>query len=87
MADLGVAGRVKERLHIFFPMHRQRGIKKSNFTVLNETIEIPSILIECEFMSNPEQLKFLKKPENQKRFARAISLGIGAFLGRHNDVD
>lgn len=85
--DLNLANCISKRLKTAFSLHRQRGIRKSNFTVLNETIEIPSILIECEFMSNPEQLKFLKKPENQKRFARAISLGIGAFLGRHNDVD
>lgn len=80
MDDISLANNVRRQLMVYFRGHRQRDIKKSNFYVLRETYEIPSVLIECEFMSNPKQLRFLRKPENQKRFAVAISCGIRNFL-------
>jgi len=76
LSDFDLSEEVGRKLKIFFPMHRSRDTRKSNFYVLRETYKIPSILIECEFMSNPEQLKFLTKIENQKRMARAICLAI-----------
>jgi N-acetylmuramoyl-L-alanine amidase len=62
------------QLSIQFPGHKQRGIKKSNFHVLNAT-KMPAVLVECEFLSNPDTRKFLKKPENQKRLAQTIHRG------------
>lgn len=58
-----------------FSDHRTRGVKASNFHVLRET-KMPAVLIECEFISNPETRKFLKEPENQLGLARAITHGI-----------
>jgi N-acetylmuramoyl-L-alanine amidase len=43
--------------------------------VLRET-EMPAILVECEFISNPTQLQFLSDNNNQKKIAQAIALGI-----------
>lgn len=80
MQDIDLADSVGKKLRVAFPMHRMRDMRKSNFHVLRETYRIPSILIECEFMSNPEQLKFLKKPENQRRMAKAIASGAERFL-------
>lgn len=78
--DIKIGDCISRKLKTAFPNHLQRGIRKSDFYVLRETYEIPSTLVECEFMSNPVQLKFLKKPENQKLFAWAISAGIRSFL-------
>jgi len=58
-----------------FPDHRNRGVKVSNYYVLRNTI-MPAVLIECEFLSNPETNKFLKEPENQFDMADAITKGI-----------
>lgn len=66
---------INNNLIIQFPDHQHRGIKKSNFYVLNKTT-MPAVLIECEFLSNPETRGFLKKPENQRRLARTICTSI-----------
>jgi len=61
-----------------FPGHTNRGIKKSNFHVLRETM-MPAVLVECEFISNPSTRRFLKEPANQLGLARAIGRGINAY--------
>lgn len=58
-----------------FPDHINRQVKESKFYVLKETC-MPAILIECEFLSNPETRKFLREPENQLGLASAIKEGV-----------
>ncbi len=58
-----------------FPAHINRGIRQSNFYVLRKTT-MPAVLIECEFLSNPETRKFLREPENQLGLAQAIASGM-----------
>jgi len=58
-----------------FMDHTNRGVKKSNFYVLRHT-NMPAVLVECEFISNPETRRFLKEPENQLALAQAIGKGI-----------
>lgn len=74
-ATLETAENIKRMLELRFPNHRNRGIKKSYFHVLRHT-KMPAVLVECEFLSNPETRKFLREPENQLGLARAISRGI-----------
>jgi N-acetylmuramoyl-L-alanine amidase len=77
-----VADSVLETLMARFPDHANRGVKKSNFYVLRETI-MPAVLVECEFLSNPETRRFLREPENQRALARAIAAGIMADQRMH----
>jgi len=70
-----VAYNINESLSDMFPQHRNRGIKESSFYVLKQT-KMPAVLIECEFLSNPDTRKFLHEPENQLALARAITIGI-----------
>ncbi len=58
-----------------FPDHKDRGVKEANFVVLKET-RMPAVLVKSEFLSNPQQLKFLADPENQNSLASAIAQGI-----------
>jgi N-acetylmuramoyl-L-alanine amidase len=71
----GIASHVHQSLLNRFPGHTDRGVKLSNFYVLRHT-KMPAILIECEFISNPEMRKFLHEPENQFAIANAIAGGI-----------
>jgi N-acetylmuramoyl-L-alanine amidase len=73
--SMTLANSIDGQLKIQFPEHQHREIKRSNFYVLSGT-EMPAVLIECEFLSNPETRDFLKEPENQRRLARSISGGI-----------
>jgi len=59
--------------------HTDRGVKKSNFYVLHHTA-MPAVLVECEFISNPETRRFLKEPENQIALAQAIGQGIKKYF-------
>ncbi len=70
-----LAESINNNLIIQFPDHQHRGVKKSNFYVLNKTT-MPAVLVECEFLSNPDTRSFLKKPENQRRLARSICTSI-----------
>ena len=69
----------QKQLTIHFPTHRWRGIRRSDFHVLRET-HMPAVLIECEFLSNPETLKFLRKPENKRRMAQCFKRSIVNYL-------
>ena len=65
--------------------HTNRGVKKSTFYVLHYS-NMPAVLVESEFISNPETRRFLKEPENQIEIARAIGNGIKKyFAADHTD--
>ena len=61
-----------------FPRHRNRGVKPANLAVLRQTT-MPAVLVECEFLTNPRQLRFLAERANQRLLARAIATGVGQF--------
>ncbi|MGQ9561539.1 MAG: N-acetylmuramoyl-L-alanine amidase family protein [Candidatus Oleimicrobiaceae bacterium] len=58
-----------------FPDHIDRGVKEANFAVLRLT-NMPAVLVECEFITNPQQLRFLSSSNRQAELARAIAIGI-----------
>jgi len=69
------AAKIHHSLMERFPDHTNRGVRLSNFHVLRMTI-MPAVLVECEFISNPDMRKFLLDPENQFAIALAIARGI-----------
>jgi N-acetylmuramoyl-L-alanine amidase len=60
------------------PGHINRGVKTANYTVLRMTL-MPAILVECEFITNPQQATFLRDLNNQTQLANAIATGIEQF--------
>lgn len=56
-----------------------RGILRENFQVLRET-KMPSVLLECGFLSNSEDRKKLSNNEVLKNFAKNITNGIDKYL-------
>jgi len=73
--EIEIAGYIHNSLTLEFSDHSNRGLRNSDFYVLRKTI-MPAVLVECEFISNPDARKFLKEPENQLRIARAITGAI-----------
>jgi N-acetylmuramoyl-L-alanine amidase len=55
-------------------LHRPR-VEQAGFAVLKAP-DIPSILVETAFISNPEEERKLCRPEYQEKMARAIFAGI-----------
>ncbi len=58
------------------------GVEQAGFAVLKAP-DIPSILIETAFISNPEEEKRLNDDEYQDKLAEAIMRGIRQFLARN----
>jgi N-acetylmuramoyl-L-alanine amidase len=54
---------------------RNRGVRKAPFVVLIGA-NMPSILAEISFVSNPQDEKLLKKPEYRQRIAESLFRGI-----------
>ncbi len=63
------------------PLHRET-VAQANFAVLRDP-DVPSILIECGFISNPWQAHELGEPAFRERIAHAIVQGILTYL-HHN---
>lgn len=54
---------------------RDRGVKHGNFKVLRDT-KMPAVLVECGFITNPEEEKMLVSIPYQVLIGRAIAEGI-----------
>jgi N-acetylmuramoyl-L-alanine amidase len=54
---------------------RDRGVHSANFYVLRRA-KMPSILLETGFISNLDNEKFLKSPDNRHKVAQSIAAGI-----------
>jgi len=58
-----------------------RGVKQANFSVLRNT-QMPSVLAEICFISNPEEQNLAMKKTFQELAAQAIADGILAYMGK-----
>ncbi|MFM8546814.1 MAG: N-acetylmuramoyl-L-alanine amidase [Betaproteobacteria bacterium] len=76
-----LAGEVLTALEGVGRIHK-REAEQAAFAVLKAP-DIPSILVETAFISNPEEERRLADPRHQQRLAEAIFSGIEAYLIRH----
>ncbi|MEQ8821574.1 MAG: N-acetylmuramoyl-L-alanine amidase [Sumerlaeia bacterium] len=60
-----------------------RGIKDARFKVL-ENYDMPSVLIEVCFITNPDELRWISSAERQKRVARYIYEGTLRYYEAHD---
>jgi N-acetylmuramoyl-L-alanine amidase len=58
-----------------------RGLRRARFVVLRWAT-MPAILIECGFMSHPDELRRIKDPNHRRRTAQAIVRGLRAYRAR-----
>ena len=59
-----------------------RTIKSNDDYYLLKHSSIPTVIVECGFLSNPEEEKLLLTDEYQRKMAWAIHLGILQYLNR-----
>jgi N-acetylmuramoyl-L-alanine amidase len=64
---------------------RNRGVRKAPFVVLIGA-DMPSILTEISFLSNPADEKLLKQPEQRQRVAEGLFQGISSYLQNMNSM-
>ncbi len=61
-----------------FPGRRNRGIKQAALAVLRQAR--PCCLVECFFISHPEERALLARPETRAALGEAIARGCDTFL-------
>jgi N-acetylmuramoyl-L-alanine amidase len=64
---------------------RDRGVRKAPFVVLIGA-NMPSVLAEISFLSNPSDERWLKKPANRQRVAEGLYHGIERYLQSTNSL-
>ncbi|HEX4878943.1 MAG TPA: N-acetylmuramoyl-L-alanine amidase [Limnobacter sp.] len=73
-AVLGKIGKINK-------LHKPR-VEQAGFAVLKAP-DIPSILVETAFISNPDEERKLNDPAHQKRIAQAIAQGIANYFANN----
>lgn len=77
-ASVEAAGKVMSEL-VGLGNTTNRGVKQAGFLVLKSP-DIPSILVETAFISNPGEEARLINPKHQERVARAIHSGVRKYF-------
>ncbi len=78
--SLRVGNSVLRNIGNFAPLHKNR-VEQAGFAVLKAP-DIPSILIETAFISNPQEEKKLNDETYQERIAEAILAGIKDYFAK-----
>ncbi len=66
--------------------YNKRQIKKDNDTIyLINNLEIPSVLVECVFLSNTDEAKNIKDEDYRKALAVSIYCGIAEYMESLNE--
>jgi N-acetylmuramoyl-L-alanine amidase len=73
-----VAGNVLKALAQLGPTHRGY-VERANFVVLRSP-DVPSILVETAFISNPAEERKLRDPTHQKQLAEAVMGGLKNYF-------
>ncbi|MDE1886722.1 MAG: N-acetylmuramoyl-L-alanine amidase [Gammaproteobacteria bacterium] len=80
-ASLDVGGRVAQQLARMGSMHRYQ-VQQAAFVVLKSP-DIPSILVETDYISNPREARQLQSPGYQQRIASAILTGVHNYFDQY----
>ncbi len=59
--------------------HTKRPLKKTNLYLYSNT-RVPGVLIECGFLSNPNDRYLLRKESHQQKLADAIAIGVEKYF-------
>ena len=80
-----LAGALQEALIRQLQPRKQRAAMAGDYFMLS--LDIPSALVECGFLSNPEEERLLLTPDYQARTAQAIHDGIVTFWALTDAVE
>lgn len=77
-SSLNVGQKVLSNMGSITPLHKRR-VEQAGFMVLKSP-DIPSILVETGFISNPNEAKKLHTASHQQALARSITTGVKQFF-------
>ena len=84
-ASLSVGSSVLDELAKVGSMHRRK-VQQAGFLVLKSP-DVPSILVETAFISNPSEEARLSSPTKRREIAKAILAGVRTYFYRHPPPD
>jgi N-acetylmuramoyl-L-alanine amidase len=79
--SLKVGRQVLDGIGTHNPLHRGT-VEQAGFAVLKAP-DIPSILIETAFISNPDEEQKLRSERHQQKFAESIAAGVKRYFSRN----
>jgi len=91
LLDMSTAAQIKDSLKIGREVLGQIGkvgrlhkpkVEQAGFAVLKAP-DIPSILVETAFISNPDEEKKLRDPNYQRELVEALAAGIGRYFAKN----
>jgi N-acetylmuramoyl-L-alanine amidase len=88
LLDLSTSAQIKDSIKLadnllaqlkdVYRLHKPQ-VEQAGFAVLRSP-DMPSVLVETAFISNPAEERLLRSSEHQERFAMAIQSGIQRFF-------
>jgi N-acetylmuramoyl-L-alanine amidase len=91
MLDMSTAAQIKDSLklgqEVLAPLGRvgrlhKRRVEQAGFAVLKAP-DVPSILVETAFISNPEEEQLLRDPDYQAQLVEALATGIRRYFAKN----
>jgi N-acetylmuramoyl-L-alanine amidase len=79
-SSLGVGSTILDQLGGVAKLHK-KGVEQAAFAVLKSP-DIPSILVEAGFISNPQEERNLSSPAYQRKLSEAVFRGIDDYFSR-----
>ena len=64
------------------PGNRRQKKGNSSYYLLKKT-QVPTVIVECGFLSNVQEAKLLSSPEYQDKVAWAIHMGILQYINKN----
>lgn len=84
-ASRDVAGKILRNFKTIGHLHKD-DVQKAGFMVLKSP-DIPSILVETAFISNPAEERKLRSSSHQAKVAKAIYSGVVSYFNMHAPAD
>jgi N-acetylmuramoyl-L-alanine amidase len=80
-----IQGSLAKHMQRVNPAEKDRGVRTAPFVVLIGA-DIPSVLAEIAFISNPSDEQMMKKPDARERVAEGLYQGIATYLQSTNSL-
>lgn len=79
--SVDLAGEILQELSAVGPVHKP-DVERAGFVVL-KALDMPSVLVELAFISNPQEERLLRSADHQWNLARAIGAGVTRYVERN----
>ena len=79
-----IAAVIQEQLRTVDP-ENTRQIKENNTYYMLKNTKVPTVIVECGFLTNPEEAEKLTQEEYQQQIAQAICEGIVKWLNETSE--